>query len=225
MKKARNHPTLYEAFDLFARQQNALLPEAEALDAITFSDDFQQRMHRLFRRQRHGYYVFFGTAARRVASVAVSILIAATAVTMSVPAWRDTARDFFLRTYKRATHVCFAEDKTIDSETPVLEPNLPAYVPEGYVVTEEDRHIQVYFIRYTHDSGVHFYLEQNMNTADIYVNTEDTYFTDITVNGRPGITYHNKGYTSILFADDEYAYKISGTCSYETLMQIAESIK
>lgn len=225
MKKARNHPTLQEAFDLFAVQQNALLPDDEALSTITFSDAFQQRMHRLFRRQQYGFYVFFGTVGRRIASIAVTLLIAATAATVSIPAWRDTARDFFLRAYRIATHVCFAEDKTIYSETRIVEPNRPTYIPEGYTVTEEERVTLSYYIAYTHDSGAHFYLLQSMNTADIYVNTEGTYFTDITVNGRPGITYHNLGYTSILFADDKYAYHISGTCSFETLMQIAESIE
>ena len=76
--KLYKHAKLQEAFDLFVAQQNALLPDEETIATVTLSENFKERMRKMLNRQKYGFYVLFGTAGRRVASILITLLVAAT---------------------------------------------------------------------------------------------------------------------------------------------------
>ena len=130
------HPKLQEAFDIYVREQNARLPGEEELAGIAVSDEFKARMEKLLRRQRRGYYVLFGTTARRVASFVVALLLAMTVTTFSVDALRQPVVRFFTEVFETFTRVIFVDD-TSDPVQVEMEKRAPSYIPDGYVVESE----------------------------------------------------------------------------------------
>lgn len=219
------HPKLREAFDIYVREQNALLPSDEELVGIAFSDEFETRMEKLIRRQKYGYYVLFGTVARRVATVVIALILSMTVVTFSVEALREPVVRFFTEVFETFTRVIFMDDisGTVEME---MEKKAPSYIPEGYVVESEVDAGVSYRITYVStemDERI-FYRQQPNLRHSVLVDTENIDYRDITVGHLVGIVYQNKGTNTIVFADEEYTYSVFGTIEQEELLKIAESI-
>lgn len=215
------NPKLLAAFEEYVRMQNDLLPSEEELSGITFSENFREKMRHVLMRQKRGFYVLFGTAGRRVASITVAVLVAATVTTVSVEALREPVARFFAEVYEKFTQIVFADD-TLDQTSFV--PRKPFHIPEGFELVSENYTGSSYMLVYTSKNGEQFVFEQLPQNAVTEADTEGVHYTEITINNLIGITYQNKGITNILFADDIYSYQLSGTCLFDDLIQIAESI-
>lgn len=215
--------TLWAAFDLYVREQEALLPDAAALAQVTLSPELDARMKKMLTRRRRGFYVLFGTVGRRVASFLIALLIATTTVTFSVKALREPVLNFFAKIFDTHTQVGFTDDA---SDEVVFVPRRPTYVPAGYAVEEETVGDRYCDITYAHANGRDIlYYDQSRKGGHHQLDTEDGSYTDVTVNGWEGMVVSNKGTTTLLFADDAYTYWLSGTCTAEELLKIAESIR
>ena len=219
------HPKLQEAFDIYVREQNSRLPSEEELAGIAVSDEFKARMEKLLRRQRRGYYVLFGTTARRVASFVVALLLAMTVTTFSVEALRQPVVRFFTEVFETFTRVIFVDD-TSDPEQVEMEKRAPSYIPDGYVVESEIDAGALYRITYvnTKTGEKIFYRQQQNDENNMIIDTENSAYQDIVVAGFDGLTYKSAGEEYIVFADNQYAYFISGIITQEELLKIAESI-
>ena len=219
------HPKLREAFDIYVREQNARLPSEEELAGIAVSDEFKARMEKLLRRQRRGYYVLFGTTARRVASFVVALLLAMTVTTFSVEALRQPVVRFFTEVFETFTRVIFVDD-TSDPEQVEMEKRAPSYIPDGYVVESEVETGALYKVTYVHsESGERIYYRQHLSDRySALVDTEAIDYQEITVAHLFGIVYQNKETTTIAFVDDLSSYSVFGTVSQDELIKMAESI-
>ena len=219
------HPKLREAFDIYVREQNARLPSEEELAGIAVSDEFKARMEKLLRRQRRGYYVLFGTTARRVASFVVALLLAMTVTTFSVEALRQPVVRFFTEVFETFTRVIFVDD-TSDPEQVEMEKRAPSYIPDGYVVESEVETGALYKVTYVHsESGERIYYRQQLSDRySALVDTEAIDYQEITVAHLFGIVYQNKETTTIAFVDDLSSYSVFGTVSQDELIKMAESI-
>lgn len=220
---------LLAALDLYARQQDELLPDDETLSGITLSPDFCAKMERLLTRRKRGFYVLFGTVGRRVASILIALLVTATAVTVSVKAWREAVLDFFSEVFEKYTQVTF-EDKTPRANEPVkvvFIARTPTYIPKGYVVEREETNLDLYRVTYTNPAVQHSirYTQRHRESGDLRVDTEGVQYEEIAIGDYRGITYSNKETTTVVFSDDSYTYTLSGYCTLEELIQIAKSIQ
>ncbi|MBQ4333396.1 MAG: DUF4367 domain-containing protein [Clostridia bacterium] len=219
------HPKLQEAFDIYVREQNARLPSEEELAGIVLSDEFKARMEKLIRRQKHGYYVLFGTVARRVATIIIALLVGMTVTTFSVEALRQPVVRFFTEVFETFTRVIFVDD-TSDPVQVEMEKRTPTYIPEGYVVESEVDAGALYKVTYVHsESGERIYYRQQLSDRySALVDTETTDYQEITVAHLSGIVYQNKETTTIAFIDDQCSYSVFGTVAKDELLKIAESI-
>lgn len=222
--KLHKHQKLQDAFDLFVRQQNALLPDEETLSTITFSDNFKLRMQKLLRRQRQGFFVLFGTAGRRVASIAVAVLVAASVATVSVKALRDPVIEFFTEVFEIFTVISFGDGASDTTDPNEIQHNMPTYIPEGYEVDEEYAFPDSYEIIYKNASDEEItYCQFLKDGFEIRIDTEGITTSNITIGPYNGLTYTNKGVTHIIFTDELYAYKLDGT-DFNVLLKMAESL-
>ena len=222
--KHHKHQTLQDAFELFIRQQNALLPDEETLSTVTLSDSFKQRMQKLLRRQKKGFFVMFGTAGRRIASIAVAVLVAATVTTVSVEALREPVFQFFAEVYEKFTQVLFVDDEPKTS-TVELKKRMPTYVPAGYVVENEIETDSAVAIKYTNNKGEKLRYSQHFKKdGEVQANTENVLCTDVLIGNRQGITYKNKEINTLAFSDSQYTYTLSGNISIDELQKMAESL-
>lgn len=145
------------ALEEYVRRQNALLPDEETLSGVTLSEEFHLRMRRLLARRKRGFYVLFGTAGRRVASITVAVLVAATVTTVSVEALREPVAQFFTQVFERFTQVFFVDD-TPDTPEVEMAKRAPTYVPEGYTVEQEMDLGTYYKITYVNENGENYAL-------------------------------------------------------------------
>ena len=218
------HPKLQEAFDIYVREQNARLPGEEELAGITVSDEFKARMEKLLRRQKCGYYVLFGTTARRVASFVVALLLAMMVTTFSVEALRQPVVRFFTEVFETFTRVIFVDD-TSDPEQVEMEKRTPTYIPEGYVVESEIDAGALYRITYVNtETGARIFYRQQWNDGNIFeIDTEDVEYRYVLVDSHKGIVYQNKDTITVAFADEKYSYSFLGVIVQDELLKIAES--
>ena len=219
------HPKLQEAFDIYVREQNARLPGEEELAGIAVSDEFKARMEKLIRRQKCGYYVLFGTTARRVASFVVALLLAMTVTTFSVEALRQPVVRFFTEVFETFTRVIFVDD-TSDPEQVEMEKRAPSYIPDGYVVESEIDAGVVYRVTYMNaETGDRIYYRQQIVDGNTTViDTENHAYQTIIVNDTNGFAYKSASEEHVVFIDDQCAYFVSGIIAQDELLQIAESI-
>lgn len=212
-----------EAFAIYVREQDALLPDDDALSAVTPSPALEARMERLFARRRRGFFVLFGTAGRRVASIVVALLIATATVTVSVEAWRTSVWEFCTRVFEKYTQVMFADGTTVEDSFAV---RVPTYLPEGYEPESETDLGTIYRVNYKNDEGKRIiYVEQLKDTNSLIVDTEGAQYTSVKVNEFDGIAYTNKETTTVVFEDGESIYKFSASLDVTEIIKIAESLK
>lgn len=218
---------LLNAFDLYVREQDALLPREGELSSVTLSPAFHEKMQRLLMLRKRGFYVLFGTAGRRVASILVAMLLALTTATVSVKALRESVLHFFAEVFDTHTQVTFV-DETPDIDVPVetvFEPRTPTYIPEGYVMEQETEMEVAYSMVFADEVGNKIrYKQRFKDSMEFQTDTEGTQYAEITINEYIGITYSNKGIVSVVFSDDSYTYTLSGAVPSDELVQIAESI-
>jgi len=219
------HPKLREAFDIYVREQNARLPSEEELAGITVSEEFKARMEKLIRRQKCGYYVLFGTVARRVATIVLALLVGMTVTTFSVEALRQPVVRFFTEVFETFTRVIFVDD-TSDPVQVEMEKKAPSYIPEGYVVESEVDAGALYKVTYVNsEAGDRIYYRQQWNDGHaVFADTENIDYQEISVAHLVGIIYQNKETTTIACANEQYSYSVFGTVAQDELLKIAESI-
>lgn len=208
----------------YVRQQNALLPDADSLSEVALSEWFHQRMHQLIARRKRGFYVLFGTIGRRVASIVIAVLVAATVTTVSVEALRKPVAEFFTQVFEKFTQVFFVDD-TPDTPEVEMEKRVPSYIPEGYTIENELNVRTLYKTIYANEQGKTIsYTQRWKRAGELIADTEGVQYTVIEVNGYEGITYNNKEYIYLIFSDAEYTYTVSGNLTYDKLLEITESI-
>ncbi len=208
----------------YVRRQNTLLPDDGALSRVTLSQEYRRQMERLLARRKRGFYVLFGTVGRRVASVAIAVLAAATVTTVSVEALRQPVFQFFAEIYERFTQVLF-----VDQEPRVLvteiEKRTPTYISEGYVMEEESDLDTYYKVVYVNEKNEKIrYAQRWKKHIEMQVDTEDIQYTTITIGDLQGLTYKNEDIITITFSDNKYTYTLSGSVSINELQKMAESL-
>lgn len=216
---------LRAAFDLYVRRQDALLPTEEELSSVTLSPEFHARMAKLLARRKRGYYRMFGTWGRRVASILIALLIATTTVTVSVKALREKVIEFFTEVFDTHTAVTFVDETPDVPDEIAFEPRKPSYIPEGYVIEQEIKSSTMYVVLWADEKNNQVcYRQLQKESIEIYVDTEESIYTQIKINENSGITYSSKGFNYLMFWDDCYTYTLSGTVMLEKLVKVAESI-
>lgn len=95
------------------------------------------------------------------------------------------------------------------------------YVPNGFVLTEEEVHLYVY-----ENGNQTFRVEKWELNAGIRFDTEDYLSESITINGAPGV-YHrsDSGYSGIIFNNGEYIFAVDGNIPKEELVKIAQNVR
>ena len=219
------HPKLREAFDIYVREQNARLPSEEELAGITVSDEFEARMEKLIRRQKCGYYVLFGTVARRVATIIIALLVGMTVTTFSVEALRQPVVRFFTEVFETFTRVIFVDD-TSDPVQVEMEKKAPTYIPDGYVVESEVEMGIVYRVTYVNSKTGEklLYRQQKIDVNTTIIDTEKYAYEPVNVRNLEGVTYKSVDRTHILFAFDTCTFSVAGNISQDELLKMAESI-
>lgn len=204
---------------------NALPGDGE-LQGVTISEKLEKRMARLFYHQKHFYYTWINTAAKRAACIFAALLIAVVATTVSVEGLRDAFINFIIETFEKGSTVFFyGNEGDVSSEIQPIIPKLPTYIPAGYeLVTDMSDEIEVNLIYEATENKSLQYVQVPKGSKQT-INTENVAYRKIFIlDTYEGIIFQNLGNTFLVFNDGEYMYTFMGTLPEEEILKVGESV-
>lgn len=211
------------AFELYNQRMIENLPTDEELSKITFSETFETKMKKLLSLQKKSYYKLINTVGKRAVIIILTLIISLTVATFSVKALREAVIEFITETFEKYTKV-----STVISESPQNDfvKTAPKYVPNGYVIHQEQEFMTTYQVEYINNENNTIDYEQTVNFGTTYnTNTENISYEKVSINSLEGIAYVNDGFSTVIFADKTYFYTLVGKISMEEIVKIAESIQ
>ena len=208
--------------------EKAMIPEYDELllrnEKHVFSVEFERKMQKLIKRRNKPYYRMINTFGKRVACIALIILVASSVTILSLDALRNTVADFFVSTYEKFSSV-----------QPVEDDIAPSTIKDIYEITYDLKEYEIYYednteyrrnITYIKDDILINFSQYTKDAYDINVNTEGSEITTIDINNYEAIYFlDNHNYNHLIFDNGEYIIYISSNISKNALINIAESVK
>lgn len=214
---------LKRAFASYHRALAAALPCEEELEPINLSERLEKRIKRLLYHQKHFYYTWINTAAKRVACILTAVLSIGTIAAVGIGHLNATNTNFDVETYEGGTTYVF-HSRTRRKGDPFVH-KAPAYIPAGYTLIEDKSDANETGLVYEGKGLDYLFYGQYESGMQYNVKTKDITYQSITAVGEyEGYIFENEFTTLLLFNDGEYLYLINGTLSREELYLVAESI-
>lgn len=198
-----------------------------SVDCIDFpvSARFEKRMDKLIRAVNRPTWRWVNTAAKRVALVAITLLLLFSAA-FSVKAVREPIIRFFTEIYEKFIVIGFEGDtsKTIEYVYSISE------IPEGYSVIDVQRDVIGIITIFEGPNGALLQLEQSItDIGDISLDNEKGITTHHSVGNIPVIYYEreeNKACIAI-WVYDSYYFMLThhGEIAKETIFNMIRSIE
>lgn len=190
-----------------------------------FSPKFESKMRKLIKRRNKPYYSIINTFGKRVACVAVIILLASSITVMSVEALRNAVADFFVSIYEKFSTIQFINE---DTHVPLtLEDTYGIVYDLGeYEIINEEKTDTSYWITYNKDDIIIEFQQYTKNDYDKNINTENTMITTIDINGHEAVYFiDNQNYHHIIFDNDYYIIDIMSNVDKSVFLDIVESVQ
>lgn len=121
------------AFVAFHLALDAALPGEEDLQEIEISPQTERRIERLIRRQKHFYYNWINTVAKRVACIVAAILLAAALLTAGVEGLREAFVNFVVEVFEKGSTIFFFQKEANRAEVTPVVPKIPSYLLESII--------------------------------------------------------------------------------------------
>ena len=190
-----------------------------------FSEAFLKKMDKTCRAAEHSYVSLGRFRMRRAAAAALiaailMVLAGCTyAVTQAVIHWDEAQNDS-----NGTLDVYFDID---DPDSNLTDKGLrKPETPEGYEIVSEEKDDTYLIIEYPKgDTEISYSHQGGVESIGLSIDNDDPGFKEITVNGYKGYSSHDEYGCFMTWSDGIYLYNIGGSCSMDTLEEMAESIK
>ena len=224
VNKMKNDNFKKALYDSLIPEFSNMLPDGDE-DEHVFSADFEKKMQKLIKRRNKPYYRMINTFGKRIACIALIILVASSATILSVDALRNTVADFFVSTYEKfSTFQSINEDKSA-----------PSTIKDIYEITYDLKEYEIYYednteyrrnITYIKDDILIDFSQYTKDAYDINVNTEDAEISTISINDKEAVIFlDNQNYYHLIWDNGDYILSIGSNISKDALICIAESVK
>lgn len=223
---------LYSAMPYVEHKEVAVYDKAADVPVTLSEKDKKRILKRIKRageyRERHEVYRPGLEMFKRVAVIALVVMSLCFTGVMSVEAVRVTLWETIVEWYENS--IFFAYVNGDESVVPdrILEYREPELGDE-YERYEGIKNEYSYTLEYESDQFLVSYSQNLLKNYSVMLSNHDTEMIDITVNGYPGTmtVFVTEGITdtTIIWHDNEYAYRISGDLSYDELLKVAESVQ
>lgn len=224
MKNVLSSKVLYAAMDRYVEEQATLLPSGQAVEGITFSASFEEKMRSLINRNRLIHFTTWNAVARRAACIAVVCVDLAIAVAFGmqiqnakvVPRCGVSSGHSAFSGYGATG---FNENALTNSGIPLQ----PTKVPAGFCV---------YNLKYSNDVWQVVYHNKNGYTIDLQVmsdrvnkHTIDEEYSEVEYKGRTLYTLSKGNENFIVFKEDGYVVSIHSKQAMKDLLSMAVSME
>lgn len=190
-------------------------PEEE----IVFSPEHEEKMHRLFRRERRKISRRkFAKFAARAACVLLVIAIGCGVTVYNVEAWRLRFLNFVLEKDKPNSAYNFKEGGGINYSDDDVALN---YVPMGFSLKRKDEtSLSLFYLFESEDK--YFYFETHSLDTDGTMDTENAVVEKTKVNGYDALFVSKNLWNMLIWCDSNAAYSVTGDISREEIEKIAK---
>ena len=190
-----------------------------------FSEKFKRKMERLIRRYAKPYYMLINTAAKRAACIIICIIVALSALTISVRAFLPDVWNMIVEWFDEYITVGFSADTNVAPDT-IEEVRPPKYAMEGLEINSSLRSIYVYQTDYLKDGNIVCTIIQYSYKKSFMLD-DNTFIQNVLIYEYNGVisTTDNRRY--LTWNDGEYYYIVINCNNYlpdEDMIAIAESV-
>lgn len=218
MQKTKFQQAIFEALTIEYEQS------ISTSDGHDFSQEFEKKMKRLIKRREKPYYKIINTIGKRVACIAMVIIIASSVTVMSVDALRSAFIDFWVSVFERFSIVQSVDDgnvpETIDDVYEITY-DLSEYTYDLWYSDDFSRNIE-----YTNDDIIIYFNQDVKSNYDNLLNTEDIEIETIIINGHEAIYFcDNHNYNTLIWDNGDYIISLSSNIDKNGLISIAESVE
>ena len=190
-----------------------------------FSPKFEKQMKRLINRRNKPYYRIINTVGKRVACIAIVILIISSVTVMSVEALRNAVADFFVRMYEKFSTVQSVDDDDVSPKT-IEDIYEITYDLSEFIIDYDYLDDYSRYITYIKDDFVIYYEQYTKEMYDKNVNTEDAEISTLLINGHEAVYFQdNHQNYNLIWDNDDYIISIGTNISKDALIEIAESVQ
>ncbi len=210
---------------------NEIPLEEELSKSISFSEDFNEKMEKLFKQERKKEFLKkLSSVSKRVAIFAVIIIFAISIVAFSVEAFRVKIFNFFIDVKKEYTTFKKDEVNLEDNNTNPVKARiligsyLLDYIPEGFELVESSSNAMMTRAKFSNNN-----LTINLRIApenlSISLDTEDTKNEKIDIDGKKCNYIERQNENYLLWYDNDKVVTLSGNITKEELIKIVQEIK
>lgn len=222
-----------QAFDLLLEKsiktfgdQYIDLPDEARTYTYEFSPKFEKKMQKLIRKERRFYYPLVKTPVRRLVTIAVTVIVALSVLTMSVGALRDAFAHFFAEVFD--THTSVASSETDGAPTDFRDVYEPTELPDQFeLIQKNDSFVDIpyLFLVYKKDDQYIRFHQWLKSEYDVSINTEQDKAEPIEINGFEGFLLNTDGDCLITWDNGDYIFEISSDIGEAALIPVAESVQ
>lgn len=217
---------LREAAKESQRQEMKIIETEVILEPYVFSDEFDKKIGKLLSFSQKPYFKFVNTIGKRAAVIIIALITALSITTLSVKAVREPVISFMISVYDKFTNILFNTDELESSYPTIIEESYhPEYIPEGYILKENNNFGNVIETIYSKGNDDLFFEQYIISSTQIGVDTEGTGVEILTVKGKEVLFYNNKGVNNIVWTDGVYGYKITGIIDKDDMIIMVKLTK
>lgn len=191
-----------------------------------FSDGFEKEMDKLIKRRRKPYYKLVNTFGKRVACIAVVVVVAASTTVLSFASLREPVFNFFINLF--SDHSTISTDSIISKAYPDINRAKYAITNDisEYKVEKEYSNANENYIHYQSGEKQIIFTQSEINDYNKNFNTEGQQIDNLQINGYDAIGYFdNHGMYSIVWNNGEYIFDLNSNIGKDALIEMAESVQ
>ena len=215
-----------EARDIYL----STLPSHEELQDISFSKSFHRKMNKLIKEQRRSPRVNqILQYMKRIVAAVLAIAVLTFGGLMTVEAYRTQIIEVIVQVFERFTKYQFISHDDHTEEISLPEVSVE-YIPDGMKEVKSQLIEDLrYYVRYENDRGQFFKITlrviQSNGSYSTLLNTEDSTYVTIDINGQQAFANTKEGDSSITWIYGHIVYNVYGNIALDELEFIAENLK
>lgn len=197
-------------------------PAQSHLFSAHFEQEIQQLIHSQRKKSRH-------RPLYRAAAV-LAVFLGLSASILSVDAWREQLFRMVVDRHEEYSDISYEAvgGKPLPESFKLTEYR-PAYLPEGYLLTQQLLDDCVNWSVYTNAQGLRILFDQSLNAREGFamgssINTEGAQLEEFEMDGLPAYKMSNKGSQFVLWNDEIYNYMLITDLPMPEALKIAQSV-
>lgn len=211
---------------VYSQKSEELLNSNNIEWTYTENYDFQKKLQVLINRQKHSYWKFTNTRAKKFV-IAVAALIILLSSTMTVPAVRKPVVDFIIKTYHEFSTYFISESDSQGSLDKIKNECIPSYIPQGF--SEKTRipgDISLLII-WENDKGDSLSFSQNLLSLQGNIDTEEVTVQKFMINNLEITSYENKNRRVYMWNTLDYSFSLDvpSTMKFSEIEKIISSVE